>query len=275
MYRCLSLLTLLTILNIIRINTQDQQTCNYVYNGDEKKAWATNVCIPWNTYSSSNAAYYVQYICTNDDDMLVQYYSDSLCINMISSINLNDYIETSKLMNNETINYSYNCKGIDGCYVAYNENCNSNDNNNIINYVPIQTCIKDEISETSWRYDCDDDALLYFYYNGTDCGSLFNLQIITECNYVDINNEYWQFWSKCQLPPTPQPTPSPTPLPIIEPTSSPTTLPSASPTWWTPAFLDLQNYTQNTNHPQSNHASSFYSLTLLTIIVIYLSLFIM
>lgn len=244
-------------------------TCNYVYNSLEKTAWATKVCIPWDTQSTSN--YHVQYICVNDS-MNVQYYSDSQCSNLVTTINLANYIQLLNQSNDSSaLIYSYSCKGRDGCYAEYLENCESSSNS--IYYSPIQSCIVDSSTSSSWMIDCDDTALFYTSYSDNNCQQLVTLQLVTGCTQIDnTTNTTWEYWG-CKLPPTPVPTSVPSKIPSLMPTNSPTNLPTFYPTWYIP-FYDLNlsgivNNIQNDNSSKSVMISSLNIYSLLAMLFVY------
>jgi len=240
---------------LFQTNESIQSTCNYVYNAVDKKAWATKVCIPYN--SQSSLGYHVQYLCINGS-MNVEYYSDNECSQLVSSINLADYINMLDANNDTSVlTYSYSCQGRDGCYAGYLENCENS--NNIINYPPIQSCISDT-STSSWMIDCDDDALFYALYKDNSCNEVESLQLVTTCR--QMFNTTWQYWG-CQLPPTPTPTLMPTFIPSISPSISPTMSPISYPTWYIPFYgLNLSGLVNNVVNDQSSNTFIMFSFNL-------------
>jgi len=211
----------------------------------------------------------VQYMCVNDS-MNVEYYSDSQCSHLVTTINLADYLQSLNQSNDSSaLIYSYSCKGRDGCYAEYLENCDSSSS---IYYSPIQSCIADSSTSTSWMIDCDDEALFYTSYSDNSCQQLVTLQLVTGCTQINSTNTTWQYWG-CQLPPTPVPTSVPTKIPSLMPTDNPTSLPTFYPTWYIP-FRDLNlsgmvNSVENDNTSESMMFSSLNNYLLLAMLLIY------
>ena len=179
--------------------------------------------------------------------IIMQSFSNNQCSSQskIQEFDLNQWIINQNIEYNTSIQISYNCGGIDNCYLKYQNKCNQDN----IFYYPLNQCLNNHNKSISFKYKCDGT---YYQYDGINCiESLLNQEksflFSTQC----MDN------IECKSTPSPTMTPYPTISPSLSPTPSPTTIPSKGPTYHFPfknkSLDDIVNILRN----GTNHNSSF------------------
>lgn len=232
------------------IMIQGNTLCNYVYEMNTTRSYPTNVCMELGSRS------YIKYQCMKSAlnplnyTIIMQSFSDNQCSSesKIQEFDLNQWIITQNNEYNTSIQISYNCNGIDDCYLKYQNKCNVNQYDTY-NYYPINQCLNNHNKSISFKYQCDG---IYYEYDDLNCiESSLNqdksFSFSTEC----IDN------IECKSTPSPTMTPSPTITPSLEPTPSPTSMPSKGPTYYFPFRNKSLDNVVDILRNGTNHNSSF------------------
>eukprot|EP01084_Bolivina_argentea_P250649 420056_1 len=133
--------------------------CNYIYDIDATRAYPTDVCMKYGFNS------FVKYQCVeslsyfSNYTIIMKTFSNADCTTdtIIQEFDLNEWIKMTNDQNNNTnIQITYNCGGIDNCFIKYHDICvNSENNNNNNIYYPINQCLNDRNKSISFKYECD------------------------------------------------------------------------------------------------------------------------
>jgi hypothetical protein len=169
---------------------------------------------------------FIKYQCLNDTTVSLQTFTNSSCIEPTYHVLLDAYVAQTA----DNVTYTFDCSGYEGCSATYRVACDLGQDQLVV--TPVSTCLINDDQLTSFKFDCNEDEILYWEYADNNCTEESQtLPIrITECQFVDSRNESWQFWG-CNPAPTPPPTRSPT---TLSPSYGPSTPPTAYPTWDVP-----------------------------------------
>ena len=207
--------TVVSICLLLVIGNSKGSICNYVYEVDTTHAYPTDVCM------QLGANQYIKYQCApssqypSDYTILMQSFLSNECDtnDIVQEFDLNEWVKSNNQEYNTSMQITYNCGGIDRCFVEYEDECNNNANR----YYPLDQCLNDYNKFISFKYACDASSNTFSYheYDGIDCK---DNAYISEKSLVKVTGTECMNYVQCQS--TPYPTISPTT------TSMPTQMPS-------------------------------------------------
>eukprot|EP01083_Nonionella_stella_P032100 87847_1 len=161
---------------VLMIELHECSMCNYVYEMDTTRAYPTDLCMSLGTNS------YVKYKCTESSayqsghTITLQSFSSDDCAleTLIQQFDLNEWIAQQNNASGTDIQITYNCGGVDNCFIEYNDECNGDNTSAMYNrnrYYPVQQCLNNYNKSMSFKYECNPlvQTLSYFEYDGPDC----------------------------------------------------------------------------------------------------------
>ena len=246
---------------LLMVNVNKCSICNYLYEKNASRAYPTDVCMQLGSNS------YIKYQCNKSSlypsnyTITMQSFSTNTCSSdsKIQEFDLNEWIIYQNSAYNTSIQISYNCGGIDNCFIELENECDNNNINDInigdIYYYPLQECLNHHNKSISFKYECG----TYYEYNGSNCIEDNLNQQISLQSYQCINQ------IDCKS------TPAPTSSPSWSPSPSPTSMPSKAPTYYIPFYnYSLENIIDLLKNKTFEDSTRQHHLTFIFLFIVFM-----